>query len=182
MKRYISLFLAVLGLLLCLSGCEKDNVQSVDTNSVSTKKTVDERDLGESLTEKLIREIDDAYLEESELPEYGTTVGMVELADRYTEKWKLVADEYYDKIMKYDGIIQPSESYYSSDDLHTFVSNMKANWEAYNQKQCENYLKTLQSIYDGGTIVGPIYASYKYEKQKEWALQVVGIYEQLNIE
>ncbi|MBR5922346.1 MAG: hypothetical protein IKZ59_00980 [Clostridia bacterium] len=182
MKRYISIFVTVLVLLFCLSGCEKDNVQSVDTDTVSTKNTVDERDLVESLTEKLIREFDDTYLEESELPEYGTTVGMVELADRYTEKWKLVADEYYNKIMKYDGIIQPSENYYSSDDLHTFVSNMNANWEEYNKKQCENYLKTLQSIYGDGTIARPIYASYKYERQKEWALQVVGIYEQLNIE
>ena len=182
MKRQLSLFLAVLGLLLCLCGCKKDNVQNMETTSVSDETTAEERDLGESLADKLMREIDDAYLKESELPEYTTTVGMIELADRYTEKWKLAADEYYSKIMEYDGKIQPSENYHSSDDLHTFVSNMKANREEDYQKQCEEYLQTLQSTYGGGTIIGPIYASYQYEMQKEWALQIVGIYEQLNIE
>ena len=147
-----------------------------------TEKSITE-DKGEeeSLREKLIREIDGAYLQESESTEYSTTVGMVELADKYTEKWKQVADGYYKKIMEYDGIVRPSEDYYSSDDLHTFVSNMKANWEEYSQKQCENYAKTLQTIYAGGTVTGPVYASYKYELQKEWALQIVGIYTQLNI-
>ena len=48
---------------------------------------------------------------------------------KYTKKWKQVADEYYDKITKYEGIAQLDENYYSSDDLHTFVSNMKINWE-----------------------------------------------------
>lgn len=183
MKRCVSLFVSVLVLLMCLCSCQKDNVKIADTKSSSTEKTAgkntEKTELTESLTKKLVREIDDAYSEESKLPEYGTTVGMCKLAEKYTEKWKQIEEEYYDKIMKYDGIIQPSENYYSSDDLHTFVSNMKANFEEYNQKQCDNYTKTLETIYGGGTIVGPVVASYKYKMQKEWALQIVDIYEKL---
>ena len=94
-------------------------------------------------------------------------------------KWKEIADEYYDKIMKYDEDIQLDDHYYSSDDLHTFVSNMKTSWEKYNKEQCENYVKALEAIYQGGSIIGPIAASYECEMQKEWALQLVRLYSHL---
>ena len=186
MKRIIVLFCAVLMFVSLLSGCQKANIDNEDTNTStstsSSDQVVESNTIEESLTEKLIREIDGAYAEESKLPESSTTVGMVELADKYTQKWQQVADEYYNKILEFDGIITPNENYYSSEDLHTFVSNMKTNWEKYNQVQCENYLKTLQTIYGAGTIVGPIMADYEYEMQKEWALQLVGIYQQLYID
>ena len=186
MKRIIVLFCVVLMLVSILFGCQKADVANDDSNlSTSTSSAdqdVQKNTVEESLTEKLIREIDGAYAEESKLPESSTTAGMVELSDKYTEKWKQIADEYYNKIMEYDGIITPNEIYYSSDDLHTYVSNMTTNWEQYHRVQCENYVKTLQTIYADGTIVGPIFADYKYEMQKEWALQIVGIYEQLYIQ
>jgi len=123
----------------------------------------------ETLTEKLIREIDDAYHKEAELPEFSTTVGMIELADKYAGKWKQIADEYYNILIK-------------NDNLHTYILNMKNNWEEYYQTQCENYIEILHSIYDHGTIIGPIFAHYKYELQKDWALRLVEIYEQSHIE
>ena len=193
MKKALVLFCAVLMAITLLSGCQgsdadNDN-KSTDTitnESVNTStgtssadKDADSITLTESLREKLLREIEGAYYEEMELPESSTTYGMIELADKYTQKWKQVADEYYDKIMEYDGIIKETEDYYSSDEFHIFVSNMKTNWEQYNQVQCENYSKTLRAIYARGTIVGPLFADYKYELQKEWALQLVGIYQQL---
>lgn len=173
-------------LCACKKDAEKETNNNLDVGSNSSTSLIGddvvEDQVDESLYEKLIREIDGAYIEEQKAPESSSTVGMVELSDKYTEKWKQVADEYYDKIMKYDGITQLNENYYSSDDLHTFVSNMKTNWEEYNQKQCTNYVKTLQTIYGAGTIVGPIFADYKCEMQKEWALQLVGIYQQLYVE
>ena len=125
----------------------------------------------------LLREIEGVYLEEQKLPEYSTTIGMIELANTYSEKWKQVADEYYNKIMEaeieeYDESVQPN---YSSDALHTFVSNMKTSWEKYYQEQCDNYYKVLKANYGPGTIVGPIFANYKYEMQKEWALRILDI-------
>ncbi|MBE6798051.1 MAG: hypothetical protein E7531_06960 [Ruminococcaceae bacterium] len=81
--------------------------------------------------------------------------------------------------MKYDGITQLDENYYSSDDLHTFVSNMKKSWESYNKEQCDNYGKTLSAIYGGGTIIGPLLADFEYNMQKDWALRLVNIYEKL---
>lgn len=165
MRKVISMILAVLVFVLCLCGCQKPDWQNDDEMAFSAESTVGEND-DKTLAEKLILEIDGAYIEDSKLPEYNTTVGMVDLAEKYTEKWEQVADDYYNKIMEHDGIVQPSDNYYSSDDLHTFVSNMKANWEQYNQTQCDNYMKVLQTVYAGGTIVGPIFADYQYEMQK----------------
>jgi len=188
MKK-MAVLLCCVFLVLSLCACKNDSAKetnnyNVGSNSltISMEHDVGEDQVAESLYEKLIREIDGAYAEESKLPESSTTVGMVELADKYAKKWQQVADEYYNKIMEFDENIAPSEIYYSTDDLHTFVSNLKTNWEAYYQVQCENYLKTLQAIYNGGTIVGPIFADYKYEMQKEWALQLVGICQQMYIE
>lgn len=193
MKKFAVLLYCVI-FVVSFCGCNKNveneinnNLDLVPNSSTSSidEEVVDEQvdeQVDESLYEKLIREIDGAYLEEQKAPENSSTIGMIELSDKYTEKWKQVADEYYNKIMEYDGFTELDENNYSSDDLHTFVSNMKTNWEEYNEEQCTNYMKTLQTIYGGGTIVGPIFADYKYEMQKDWALQLVGIYQQLYVE
>ena len=194
MKKIIGIILTATILTLCLCGCQKpteenpdDSSSSIantleensDDSSIPDESTVEQYNGIESLADKLTREIDEAYAKEEYLPEYSSTAGMVALADKYREKWAEVADEYYNKIMEYNGIIQGSDDYYSSDDLHTFVSNMKTSWEQYNQTQCENYIKVLETIYAGGTIVRPIFADYKLNLQKEWALRLVIIYDQL---
>lgn len=181
MKRAVVIILICVLVVLSTCACESEATSDLLDTAFSTTDPAEEA-VTESLCEQLMREIDIAYHKAQELPENGTTVGMVDLADSYAEQWKQVANVYYDKILKYDGIAQLKENQYSSDDLHTFVVNMKTNWEAYYQVQCENYVKTLQTIYGSGTIVGPVFADYKYEMQKEWALQLVGIYQQLNAE
>lgn len=179
MKKNSVCLLLIAVLILSFVGCGRNNSNIVNENSSPAVSDVESFNAEQSLSEKLINEIDGAYSEDAKLPEYSATVGMIELANKYTEKWEQVADKYYNKIMEYDGIIKLSDDYYSSDDLHTFVLNMKTNWEQYNQVQCDNYMKTLRTIYASGTIVGPLYADYEYEMQKEWALQLVDIYEQL---
>ena len=83
--------------------------------------------------------------------------------------------------MRYDDVVQPSEYYYSAEDLHTFVSNMKTNWESYSKQQYQHYLGVLQTNYQGGTIVGPLAASYQYEQQKDWALEILKICQMFQI-
>jgi len=126
--------------------------------------------------ERLTEEIESAYAEEAQLPENMSTVGMVELAYKYTDKWAQVAQEYYDRIMRYE---DTSEDGVLASELHTSVAKMKADWEVYAQAECENYANTLNAIYRGGTIMQPMLADHKYELQKEWALQLIYIYEML---
>lgn len=181
MKKWNCLFLAILTLAFCLCGCQRGNIQNGDASSAPLDNS-GEYGVTLSLREKLIVEIDGAYAEEEKSPESSTTAGMVALAEKYADQWRQVADTYYNKLMEYDGIDPPNDYYYTSDDFHTFVSNMKADWEQYYRVQCGNYLNTMQAIYTSGTIVGPIVARYEYEMQREWALQLVGIYQQLYIE
>ncbi len=177
MKKILAILLtfAVIGLSLC--GCNKD------TNVDSQKKPLSEtnsayQENAETLSEKLIREIDGVYLEEQKKPEYTTTIGMIELAEQYTKKWKQVADKYFSEIMNYNGA---TSLYETTDDLHSSVSDMKSKWEKSSKEQYANYVKTLETTYKGGTIIGPIAANYKYQLQKEWALQLIGIYEELDV-
>jgi len=191
MKKTVASILALAMLVILFCGCENTKTDDTPTESQlstetkeETRQTADDRfliALSESLTEQITRQMDEAFEADSELPEYSSTAGMCQLYDKYTKKWQQIADEYYNKIMAFDDLIQPSEHYYSAEDLHTFVANMKTNWEAYNQEQCVNYLKTMQAIYQSGTIVGPLMANYRCNQYKEWALQLVTICQCLHI-
>ncbi len=151
---------------------------SVDPIDGTLLRDISNYPIPETLTEKLLREIDNEYKKES-FEGDSSTGAMVDRADKYTKKWQDVADEYYNKLMEYDGIVQNDETcIYSSDDFHNFIKNMKTSWEKYHAEQCENYEKALYAIY-AGSIVGPIFADYKYDAQKDWALQLVSIYEHL---
>ena len=188
MKRIFAVLLcyAVFALSLCAcNNADTENKKSSEAPTSSTSSLENEtveNQAKESLSEKLIREIDAAYIEAQKEPENGTTIGMIELADEYTAKWKQVSDEYYDKIMKYTGAARLDGKQYSADELHTFVSDMKTNREAEDKVNSENCYKELQNTYGGGSAIGPIFANYKYEMQKEWALKLVEIYQQLSAE
>ena len=130
---------------------------------------------------KRFRESEKAFDVDSALPENQTTVGMTELFVRYAGKWKELALEYEQKIMAYDGI-PAIDGYYTAQDLHSFVSSMQQNWERYYDEQCDLYLKTLQTIYGSGTIVGPAMAGYCCEMQKGWAEQLAEICRKLSLD
>lgn len=156
-----------------------DDGYSVEVEYLSAEGTFEIQtfDFTCDLQIRLTKEIDEAR--SVELETAISTADMVYVNQKYADMWQDVANKYYEKIVNYNGIIQPSDNYYTSDDLHTFVSNMKNNWEQYYKIESENYLKTLQTIYQGGTVTGTIISGYHYNMQKEWALRVVDIYEQL---
>lgn len=180
MKRGWAL-LSVVAVLLYLCGCQAASTScGTTTGATMTTTTVSDGHHYETLSARLTREIDEAYIAEQLLPEYASTVGMLELANTYAAKWAVAAQECYDKLMAYD--IEPSSVHeYSSDDLHASIAAMKTNWEQYYQTECENYEKVLVMIYDASTIVGPQLAFHRYELQMEWALQLAYICDQLGI-
>lgn len=198
MKK-LSCVLLVLVLMFSLFACGGDKTETTGVSTETTTQresvteyseslteivteTISENTVYESLSERLIREIDGEYKEKQELPENCTTIGMVKLADEYCEKWEQVADEYYNKLMEYEGIIQFSDAHYTSEDLHTFVFDLKSNWEQYRDEDYESYMKILQTISGGGTAVGPLFADYRYNMEMEWALKLIEICQHLRIE
>ena len=84
--------------------------------------------------------------------------------------------------MAYDRIVKLDDHDYSSEDFHGFIENMKADWEQHYDVRCDNYVEMLKCIYGSGTIVGPLFAHYKCELQKDRTLELLGICTMLSIE
>lgn len=124
----------------------------------------------------MVLEIDGALEEELKDSLKYSVVDAANIIDKYAEEWKERADEYYNKLMEFDGILQLNDHYYSSDDFHTFISEMKTNWEQYYQVESENYLKMLEAVNTGSSNTVTMMARYEYEMQKEWALKLINIY------
>lgn len=131
------------------------------------------------LYDKLIENIDKAYKTEQELPEFSTTGGMVQLAERYSLKWQEVAKEYYSKLMEYRFAEEYPDMGQTTEKLHKVISDMKESWERYYTEEIANYEIVLNQIYAGGTIRYPLLADRRYELNMEWALKLVSIYEAL---
>ncbi len=177
MKKLIATIL-LLSLLL-ISGCaadsEKATTDSVSTTTeATTEKTNENKRI--SLTEKYLAEIDEAYkysLENDELSNYE--VG--EVSREYGKKWRLVADEYYNKILE-----EPDEYLYDKGLLKSSIISMKENWDTYSEQEKDNYHNLLVSIHGGGTIVGPDTSKFEYELEKQWALKILAIADRLHME
>lgn len=150
---------------------------SVDPIDGELLRNIYKYEIPEALSYKLICEIDGAYKKET-LESDDSNITLLEITYKYIEKWQDVADEYYKELIEYEDIVVIDSTSYSADDFHEFIKNMKTNWERYNTEQCENYDKVLYAIY-GGSMISQISAKYRYEAQKDWALQLVSIYEQL---
>ena len=119
MKKIIALILVIF--MLCLCGCQSNNQGETELQDIKTE---------ESLSDKLVREMDSALQEDLKNPDNYSTAGMASVTLKYAEKWQEIADEYYNKLMEFDGILQLNDHYYSSDDFHTFISEMKTNWNS----------------------------------------------------
>ena len=180
MKKYIATIL-LLSILL-FSGCMAKGSNEATTDSVSTTTETTTEKLNEnkkiSLTEKYLKEIDEEYkyrLENDELSNFE--IG--ELSREYAEKWGLIADEYYNKILA-----EADNFIYDQDPelLKASMMSMKANFNRYSKQEKEDYHNLLSSIHGGGTIVGPDTAKYNYETEKQWALKILSIAERMNIE
>lgn len=178
MKKYIATIL-LLSILL-FSGCMAADSNETTTDSVSTTTETTTQKLNEyeriSLTEKYLNEIDKMYkykLANNELSNFE--VG--EISREYSEKWRRVADDYYNKILE-----KPDEYLYDKGLLKSSIISMKENWDNYSKQEKTDYNNLLIAIHGGGTIIGPDTAKYEYELEKQWALKILSIAERMNIE
>ncbi len=180
MKKCIAIILVLT--ILLFSACSAKSSDEATTDSVSTTTETAAEKVNESekisLTEKYLKEIDEEYkyrLENDELSNFE--VG--ELSREYANKWRLIADEYYKKI-----ITESDDFIYDQDSelLKSSLISMKENWDDYAEQEKKAYYNLLTSIHGGGTIVGPDTAKFNYELEKQWALKILSIAERMNIE
>ena len=171
MKKLIAIIL-LLSLLLA-SGCaaadskEAPTTTASATDEVTTEKTNENKRV--SLTEKYLAEIDEAYkhsLENDELSNHE----IAEVSQEYAKKWRLIADDYYNKILE-----KPDEYLYDKGLLKSSIISMKENWDNYSKQEKTDYNNLLIAIHGGGTIVAPDTAKYAYELEKQWALKILAI-------
>ena len=178
MKKYIA---TILLSVLLFSGCIAKGSNDATPSSLSTTTETPTQISAEknlTLTEKHLKEIDEEYkhkLENDELSNFE--VG--ELSREYAEKWRLVSDDYYNKILA------DADNFIYDQDPELLKSSMisiKENWNSYSKQEKEDYHNFLISYHGGGTIVGPDTAKYEYELEKQWALKILAIAERLHIE
>jgi len=190
MKKRMSLFLATAVLMLGFCACQPKSKETnsdetlttaestVEETPTTAESTTSENQVQETLAEKLLREIEGAYREERESTENSSQGAMADVDYKYTQKWKQIADEYYQKILTHDVMVGTGTGD-SSVSGTAALSEMKNNWEQYYKQQCDSYEKVLGTIYGGGSLAGIMHSSYRYEMQKEWALELVEIYQHL---
>ncbi|MBQ0111348.1 MAG: hypothetical protein KBS41_05445, partial [Oscillospiraceae bacterium] len=166
------LLLAVL--LTGLSACAKTDTQTVvstqkEENTVSSEIAVSsenqstpintssavssQKQQKTTVSDSIINGIDDAYSKEME--KASTTYDMVAVSEKYTAKWEDAADKYCKAIAANGG-----------------ESGLKEKHQKEYNAACDKKSKELQSEYNGGSMWKLDYASYKYDTQKAWTLDL----------
>ncbi len=168
MKKYIMPIVAVL-CILCLCSC---------TQKAPVSETVGDASQTETLTDKLLREIEGEYFEKQAEPQYTTTAGMVKLSVEYASKWEAVAEEYYAKILEWLSKNSPEVQAAFEKKL----SELKETYAAYAEAKTEVYTEAYQILYGGGSIRGPLSAHRAYDIKKDFALELAELYEILTFD
>jgi len=177
MKR-ICIFLLLLP-ILCFCSCQE------------TLKAPFFEEQEPSISEKLLQSIEGEYEKDSEKPEFTTTPGMIALNEKYADKWAAVAEEYYGKIIS---VIEDTEYYEhiidifgdsrdeKTNEIKNTLDKLNASYDEYAENRLEAYSQVAGLRYAGGSIFGPYYAAQRYELEKEYALILVGLYEELTFD
>lgn len=92
-----------------------------------------------------------------------STADICDVHIEFESRWKAIADEYYNKLVKDEG-------------LKPYIIELKADWEVYYDSQIENYRNIYSKVLEGGSLTGIVFSSKKCSLQKEWALQLIDIY------
>ncbi len=101
---------------------------------------------------------------ENALKEAWSTAEICDVHSLYSEKWQSVSTKYYNELIK-------------DEKLKIHIIKLKNDWETYYTSQIESYRNIYGVVYEGGSLTGIILCSRERELQKEWAMQLVNIYE-----
>lgn len=159
----------------------QDTPTSTDDTPATTQPSVS-ASTPESLRDKYEAEIEADRDADADLPEYQSTVGMCELSDKYTQRWRDIADKYYDKLMAYEHEEDYNTPLCSVEEFRTALANMKAAHEDHVEKEMTAYSTVLRYEYQGGSLSGVIAAGHRYDLEKEWALKILDMCDMLGVE
>ncbi len=105
---------------------------------------------------------------------------IVSVCENYTAKWKTVADRYYKEILYYNGTVPTDPNFSTDKEMHEYIEERKVNWEADFQKDTADYLESAKEANpQDEQKAQALCAAYKFDLQREFALEMIGIYEML---
>ncbi len=101
------------------------------------------------------------------------------VCEKYTEKWKTVADRYYKEILYYNGSVPQDPNFSTDAQMHEYIEQRKTQWEAEYEENHKNYLAELLEQYSDTDKAQALCSAYKFDMQREFSLELIGIYEML---
>jgi len=109
----------------------------------------------------------------------GLTVDeRIAICNKYTTEWETLAQRYYNELLLYKGDTPQTENYNTDEQLHSFLEQYKSDWEMSFASQSNLYIEKIENGPDqiGASLV---YAQFCYEAKREYAMYLIGIYEDL---
>ena len=152
---------------------EPEGTQSVQNN---TSSYVEENGTLGVLQQKHSDKIDVSFDEEYQK---GLTVDeRIAICNKYTTEWETVSERYFNELLQYKGEVPPAVNYSTDEQLHSFLEQNKSDWEMNFASQSELYISKIENGPDqiGASLV---FAQFCYEAKREYALYLIGIYEDL---
>jgi len=170
-------------IILCLCSCginssvPESNINDItvtESNINNTTSIVQE----ESTRDKLLNSIESDYKNDSQKEEYTTTAGMIDLEYIYAEKWDEVSAEYYNKIIA----VAEDKFNDKKDVVAEKLDKLKTAYDEYAESSLDMNSEICNMRYAGGSIIGVLCAAKYCELRKEYALELVDIYEELTFD
>ncbi len=139
-----------------------------------------------TLNEKLTEKIDTNLEKLLGIAANGGIVNYNEAYGSAAREWQEIAEVYYNALVRYEGWLAEWEDVSGNDNIiknfRDSLEEYKSLWKTYVESQEDAYATIVDTIYSGGSLGSLTISEHQYNLSKQWALQVVDIYElMLNI-
>ena len=108
-----------------------------------------------------------------------TDAERAEICDRYREEWRKIADRYFNEILYYNGDVPVHPDFFTDAQMHEFAQFKKEDFDTRFESESQSYLAQMEFEYGKGDKANAMCAQYKFDLQREFALEMIEIYELL---
>ncbi len=104
---------------------------------------------------------------------------IVNVCEKFTREWKVVADRYYKEILYYNGSVPEATNFATDKQMHAYIEQRKSEWLSDYNRNVKDYAKKLEKKFTDTDKVEAMVARLEFDMQREFALELIGIYEML---
>ncbi len=128
------------------------------------------------LQQKHSDKIDAAY--DAEYQTGATVEERMSITNKYTTEWEALAERYYNELLMYKGDTPVTANYATDEQLHEYIELYKSNFEMSFAESSEFYLDKIENDADQ-TAAQISYSQFCYNAKREYAMYLIGVYEEL---